>query len=90
MVYSLNMGYEFDKQELNNQRKMLEMTVEDFAFNLEVSPSYVLKLLYSKKVATTISENLLRGLDGMGISDKSIGVNRKGLNRKRGRPRKNV
>lgn len=88
MVYTAVMGYEFSKSALNQQRKWLDMSLDDFAFNLEVSKSYLLALLYSKKKALTISDRLLHMLDKMGISDLDIEVNRS-KPRKRGRPRKN-
>lgn len=87
MGYSARMGYDFDKQALNQYRKVLDMTAEELALNLEVSRTYIMALLYSKIKAMTISDELLRRLSGLGISDIDIGVDRS-KPKKRGRPRK--
>lgn len=81
------MGYEFNKEALNAQRKYLDMSIDDFAFNLGISKGYLMSLLYSKKKALTISDKILRALDHLGVSDLEIEVDRKSP-RKRGRPRK--
>jgi len=83
------MGYAFDKIQLNNQRKIMGMTTEEMALDLGVSISYMRKLLHSKKDALTMSEILLERLEELGIPHADIGVNKKSVNRKPGRPRKN-
>lgn len=80
-----DMGYTFNRNALNDQRKFLEMTVEEFALNLEVSPSTVKRLLWGK--AKTISPEMLRRLSQLGISESDIEVSKKNP-RNPGRPRK--
>lgn len=61
------------------------MTNVDLAISLGISESFLMSLMYGKN-AKTISERVLRGLEGLGVNHEDIGVDL-GKPRKPGRPR---